>query len=226
MGTRNLTVIIKDNEIKLCQYGQWDGYFSVTGVKFLKFVKKNLQGRNVHTGKKKKRIREHQKKVFCEKVDLLKGINKKELDCMYKVSDKIGCSEDNKTEFVLPSQICMPQFSRDTGVEILNIINSLSTLDIPENKYFPVFINKDGIDWVEFINVINLDTDEIYMLTNHKFTGESLETCELVKKKLPMNCWYKSKIADIPTIKEVQKYKESIRLDYYQKENSGAWISY
>ena len=46
MGTRNLTVVIKDNEIKLSQYGQWDGYFSYSGKKFLEFVKGNLQSKN------------------------------------------------------------------------------------------------------------------------------------------------------------------------------------
>ena len=39
MGTRNLTVVIKDNQVKLSQYGQWDGYFRVTGKKFINFVK-------------------------------------------------------------------------------------------------------------------------------------------------------------------------------------------
>ena len=45
MGTRHLTVVIKDNEIKLSQYGQWDGYFIYTGVKFLEFVKGKLQSK-------------------------------------------------------------------------------------------------------------------------------------------------------------------------------------
>ena len=41
MGTRGLTVIVKDNQIKLSNYGQWDSYFDYTGIKFLEFCKEN-----------------------------------------------------------------------------------------------------------------------------------------------------------------------------------------
>ena len=43
MGTRNLTVIIKDNEIKLSQYGHWDGYFNVEGKKCVNFCREYLK---------------------------------------------------------------------------------------------------------------------------------------------------------------------------------------
>ena len=60
MGTKNLTVVIKGNEIKLSQYGQWDGYFIYSGTKFLEFVKGNLQA-------KSKRNQKHLIKTFGEK---------------------------------------------------------------------------------------------------------------------------------------------------------------
>lgn len=39
MGTRNLTMVIKDNKTKIAQYGQWDGYPNGQGLTVLNFLK-------------------------------------------------------------------------------------------------------------------------------------------------------------------------------------------
>jgi hypothetical protein len=39
MGTRNATIVIKDNKTKVAQYGQWDGYPSGQGVTALNFLR-------------------------------------------------------------------------------------------------------------------------------------------------------------------------------------------
>lgn len=39
MGTRNLTMVIKDAETKVAQYGQWDGYPSGQGATALEFLR-------------------------------------------------------------------------------------------------------------------------------------------------------------------------------------------
>jgi len=39
MGTRNLTCVAIDGEIRVAQYGQWDGYPSVGGVECLNFLR-------------------------------------------------------------------------------------------------------------------------------------------------------------------------------------------
>ena len=39
MGTRNLTVVVKDEQVRVAQYGQWDGYPEVTGRGILKILR-------------------------------------------------------------------------------------------------------------------------------------------------------------------------------------------
>ena len=247
MGTRNLTVVIHKNKIKLSQYGQWDGYFSCTGVKFLEFVKDNLQGKSHRTGKKTKELRQYQKEWFVEKLDCLEDVDEETLKKYDEIADEIGTRNGdikNTSKYAIPYKLLFPTLHRDTGVEILNIINGLQHSDF---KYYeakdkrkpyhyeknckevfqklPVQIDLDS-SWCEFINIIDLDNDEIYMLTNHEFNTEPLKTNKLVEEVYKMPCWYKSKIADIPTIKNIEKYKNSIGLDYWQREETGEWVSH
>lgn len=227
MGTRNLTVIIHENKIKLSQYGQWDGYFSCTGIKFLEFVKENLQGINPTTGKKDKELRKYRKEQFIEKVNCIEDIDNATYEKLLRVSDEIGTyngENTNTSKFGIPFTLLFPTLSRDTGVKILDIIEGLADYEFNhKNQKLPISICTDSA-WCEFINIINLDTDEIYMLTNHEFNIEPLKTCKLVEDTYKMNCWYKSKIKDIPSIKKIKEYKDSIGLDYWQKDN-GEWVS-
>ncbi|WP_347455717.1 hypothetical protein [Acinetobacter thermotolerans] len=55
MGTRHLICIVKDNEYKLAQYGQWDGYPSGQGIDILEFLNKEMD-----------------RDVFLKKLDLVK----------------------------------------------------------------------------------------------------------------------------------------------------------
>ena len=220
MGTRHLTVVIKDNEIKLSQYGQWDGYFTYSGTKFLEFVKENLQSKS----KKKQKYRIE---TFGEKIDTLKKVDEKTYQEFIAIKDKYGFDNTlNKSQFAIPFDIMFPQFSRDTGVGILDIINRIQAYMFNPNYKFPVVLEFDeGISCTEFIHVINLDTEEIYMLTTHEFKGVPLPTCELVENVYKHHdCWYKSSIKDIPPIYKIKKYKESIGLDYWQRDN-GEWVS-
>lgn len=41
MGTRHLIAVVKDNEYKVAQYGQWDGYPEGQGTNVLNFLKNN-----------------------------------------------------------------------------------------------------------------------------------------------------------------------------------------
>ena len=219
MGTRHLTVVIKDNEIKLSQYGQWDGYFTYSGTKFLQFVKENLQS-------KSKRKQKYRIEKFGEKIDTLQKVDEKTIQEIRAIREKYSFDNTlNKSQFAIPFNIMFPQFSRDTGVEILNTINKIHAYMFNPNYKFPVSLDYDSVGCTEFANVINLDTQEIYMLTTHEFKGVPLSTCELVETVYENHdCWYKSSIRDIPSIAKIKKYKESIGLDYWQRDN-GEWVS-
>lgn len=41
MGTRNLTMVVKDNKTKVAQYCQWDGYPGGQGLDILSFLTSN-----------------------------------------------------------------------------------------------------------------------------------------------------------------------------------------
>lgn len=44
MGTRNLTVVVKDDKVVVAQYGQWDGYPDGAGLGILKILSEDLDG--------------------------------------------------------------------------------------------------------------------------------------------------------------------------------------
>ena len=45
MGTRNITNVIFDDELKVCQYGQWDGYPTGAGRDIMDFIRRSDDGR-------------------------------------------------------------------------------------------------------------------------------------------------------------------------------------
>jgi len=42
MGTRHLTVVVKDEKVRVAQYGQWDGYPDYTGIGILEILREDL----------------------------------------------------------------------------------------------------------------------------------------------------------------------------------------
>lgn len=193
MGTRHLTVIVKDNKIKLSQYGQWDGYYSGQGVTFTNFVREKL-------------LSEYGLNKFNENVDLLENVDEE----THKKYVELWEEMNKNKEFMLPYACTLPQFSRDTGTHILDIIYNLSIYDF-EGRSYPVYIEEDS-SWCEFIYCINLDTNEVYMLTNWEFDASQVkETCELIQQKYKgFDCWYKSTIKDLPSVENIQKYFDLI----------------
>lgn len=141
MGTRHLTIVHINQEYKIAQYGQWDGYPPGQGKTILKFLKTKFK-----------------KKTFLKNLESIKPVD----DEVQKIIDEvtgptndgwmnINQAERYKNEF--------PELSRETGAEILNLIQN------GEVRYHNSDIDfvKDSL-FCEWAYVIDLDKNifEVY----------------------------------------------------------------
>jgi hypothetical protein len=92
MGTRHLIEVVNNNEIKVAQYGQWDGYPDGQGVDILSFLSKldNLD-------------------TFKKQLDKVRFLTTEEINL---INDKLS-----KREINMP-----PELSRDTSAKLLPMI--------------------------------------------------------------------------------------------------------
>lgn len=104
MGTRNLTMVIKDQETKVAQYGQWDGYPEGQGLTILSFLRKpsNIE-----------KLKEVLPKIRFE--------NEKDIEDKYEYFKSIGI-KDGWVNLEQSEQINKqyPFNNRDHGAEILS----------------------------------------------------------------------------------------------------------
>ena len=152
MGTRNLTMVKKNNELKVCQYGQWDGYPSGQGATILEFCKdKN----------KLEQLRDI--------VDDIKDISTLTEYCeeYNKLAPEWSNEEDKRTKQMIYhfDKLC----SRDIGGEILNNILTIDRDSLPMvmNKqiYLGYYDLKECTNycdlWIEYAYVVNFDTNRL-----------------------------------------------------------------
>lgn len=190
MGTRHVTVIIKDKKVRVSQYGQWDGYYDYGGRLVLKFCRDNLISEKDPLG-------DYEIDKFKEKVDCVTSASISEDTPFGKYIQEVEDKLKDFSGLSIPFNQLFPQFSRDTGVEILNIINGLSEYDF-RNKKFPLYLTFD-YSWCEFIHIIDLDRQTVYLLTNHphKDTNPKIPASILNKYK-GFTCFLAIKIKEIP----------------------------
>lgn len=106
MGTRHLTIVQKGGKYKVAQYGQWDGYPEYTGVHILDFCKGHLaneEGRN----------------TFGEKVAGCKFVEDKIADALINDAKKNPAYQGYDADYKPNWAKVFPQFSRDTGCDVL-----------------------------------------------------------------------------------------------------------
>lgn len=105
MGTRNLTAVYLDGEYKIAQYGQWDGYPEGRGMTVLNFL------RSMDEGKFRQALRNSSYIEAGELTALWK---------QYGADDNGSISLDDAARMDRD----YPQFSRDTGADILYMVQN------------------------------------------------------------------------------------------------------
>ena len=142
MGTRNLTIVHKNGEYKVAQYGQWDGYPEGLGVTLLNFLK------NVNMDS------------FRNAIDNVSFYTKEELEDIDKY---IGDMRKDIPNYEW--QRYFPHLSRDCGGDILNRI-VFKGVDKVKNS---IDFAADSL-FCEWAYVIDLDTNkfEVYKGFNHE----------------------------------------------------------
>lgn len=111
MGTRHLTCVVKDGEYKVAQYGQWDGYPSGQGIDILTFLREELN-----------------RNVFLSNLSQIFQPTEEQIKAWWL---EVGHDMENSGGFVdhtIAKQFSKnhPSLSRDTGGEILSLIQDAS----------------------------------------------------------------------------------------------------
>lgn len=122
MGTRNLSIAVVDGEVKVAQYGQWDGYPSGNGLVVFNFVKELLRNNKVDEMKEKVRA--------CRFVDSKNVSEKYEALGIDTTSNWVTLEDAEKFKKA------HPQLDRDMGAEIFSYIMEHGGCELKNNISF------------------------------------------------------------------------------------------
>lgn len=106
MGTRNLTIVFMGGEYHVAQYGQWDGYPEGQGLTCLRFLRDQMNEKDFR--------------------DALSHIKYIDSDKLHRMWMDYGMDADGSVPISKAIQFrnAFPEFSRDTGAEILTMIQN------------------------------------------------------------------------------------------------------
>lgn len=143
MGTRNLTCVVLNNEFKVAQYCQWDGYPSGQGLTVLEFLHDlvNTPGKE---------------NIFRLKVSALEWISDDELKDMW---NSVGADGSGWVTYDVSGRFKnkWPHLDRDMGAEILETIMTVnSEIKLKDDHKFGF----DGL-FCEWAYVIDLDKRQL-----------------------------------------------------------------
>jgi len=145
MGTRNLVMVTSKGKIKVAQYGQWDGYPTGQGAVIAKFLQDELDLRK-----------------FKKHVDALEFADSKFIESTWK---DCGADDSGFVTFEIGDLhgIIYPEFSRDTGAEILGLIQT-GLFPLAQNE---IEFLEEGL-YCEYAYDINLDKKTVTIYTGGK----------------------------------------------------------
>lgn len=154
MGTRHITVVRANKEVKVAQYGQWDGYPSGQGqtiADFLKIV---------------------DLKKFKKQVLALKKHTKKSVDKIFREAGWDGKSEWVSGDVSDKKNKAHPELDRDHGARILQMIHDGIVTKVKLDPTFDAKTGKIPEDdiWIEYWYELDLDKEMIRMNGGKWFT--------------------------------------------------------
>ena len=194
MGTTGLTIIIKDKKVKLCQFQQYDSYFSETGVEFIDFCNRVLNNPR-KTNK------------FESKIKKLQQVTKKYMEQCEQVEKIL-----NTQNYKINKNQLFPQFCRETGVDILDIIYDLRDCSYNDRQKYPIHIDTCENVFIEYANIINFDTQEIYLTTINFNLLNPIEFKTVNNLFKRFNCYLKYSFYAIPTVEQaIKDYNKMIK---------------
>lgn len=138
MGTRHIVEVKQDDELKVSQYGQWDGYFTGQGKTIADF----LQNADI--------------KKFKQQIDQLKEWTKKDIKQAW-----VDAGADPNTNFVSVEvsntlENKHPELNRNTGAGILELIHNGQVKRVALDREF-----KNDELFCEYCYTIDLDNETV-----------------------------------------------------------------
>lgn len=139
MGTRHLIICKVNKKVKVAQYGQWDGYLSGQGIKIAEFIQDNLSD-------------SFSMDYFIRKLNTIEFFSETELKKIDSFADEML-----KKGLAYP-----PQLSRNTGADILEIINNIDqpTFKLVNSEAF----GEDDV-FCEYSYVLDFDSKNLEIYT-------------------------------------------------------------
>ena len=166
MGTRNLSILKKNGEYKVRQYGQWDGYLEGQGITILEFCRKegNLKALRAIADELRD-IRSEEMNTFCQDYDK-------------RVAEWSNQPDNRTTEMKYWANKLL---SRDIGGKIFENIITVDKSKLPkemnEHIYLAHYSDWDELKnysdiWIEYAYIIDLDTNKLEVWAYGKQLGE------------------------------------------------------
>lgn len=152
MGTRNLTIVKLNGEIKIRQYCQWDGYPTGVGTRIATYLQNELDLKKLKSNLKKVKFitsEEAEKKHLIIEKEILKNPDQ-------IVRKQLGVEQNNTLEQKMKA--ALPQFHRDTGPDIIKLVQDGTVTELLDNGEF----NQDS--WCEYAYEIDLDEKTVTVL--------------------------------------------------------------
>lgn len=199
MGTRNLTMVIRKEETKIAQYGQWDGYPEGAGVTILTFLRS------------KARV-----KKLTDKLKHVRFSTKKDEDKVQEFMNSIGCPDGwMNMDQAAKYHKAFPYLSRNTGASILELVADSKDKEIVLNDSTDFAGDSLFCEWAY---VVDLDNRKLEVYEG--FNKEPLEDGQRFKNApveadseyTPVKCIISFDLDNLPTkakfLKELKKLEK------------------